>query len=61
MEYRLTYFFFFRVLISLLQNTYQHPDEYFQGLEMAHKMAFGYGLQSWEWEEENALRGPFHP
>ena len=55
------YFLLMRVCYSFMQKTYAHPDEYWQGLEMSHKMVFGYGLQSWEWEPENALRSPMHP
>ncbi len=29
----------------------QHPDEIFQFLEPAHGLAFGYWIQSWEWEQ----------
>lgn len=28
-----------------------HPDEIFQQLEPAHKLAFGYGVVTWEWRE----------
>lgn len=27
-----------------------HPDEVFQALEPANRLAFGYGVKSWEWE-----------
>jgi len=28
---------------------------------VSHEIAFGYGLTTWEWWSENALRGPLHP
>lgn len=43
-HYKWYYFFLIRVLYSFHQSTYNHPDEYWQGLEMSHKMVFGYGL-----------------
>lgn len=31
--------------------TLVHPDEIFQQLEPAHRLAFGYGVVTWEWRE----------
>lgn len=35
------------------------PDEYWQSLEVAHDMTFGYGYLTWEWK--HGLRSYFHP
>jgi hypothetical protein len=39
----------YRTLDALLVQTYFNPDEYWQGPEVAHQMAFGYGHLTWEW------------
>lgn len=31
--------------------TYFVPDEYWQTLEVAHRMTFGYGYLTWEWKQ----------
>lgn len=51
----------FRVLNALLCQTVFAVDEYYQCLEIAHKLVFGYGWQTWEWWPEIALRSPLHP
>ena len=38
-----------RILISLATQTFFQPDEYFQSLEVAHHLVFGYGHLTWEW------------
>lgn len=38
-------------LIASRGVTLIHPDEIFQQLEPAHRLAFGYGIISWEWRE----------
>ena len=48
-----------RVAAALLQQTYFVPDEHWQGPEVAHKMVFGYGHETWEWHA--GLRGYLHP
>lgn len=35
----------FRLANALVVQTYFNPDEYWQGPEIAHRMAFGYGYQ----------------
>lgn len=50
----------FRILNSLLVRSYFSPDEYWQSLEVAHKLVFGYGELTWEWDEK-ALRSVIHP
>jgi len=49
----------FRVCDALAVSTYFNPDEYWQSLEVAHRLSFGYGVLTWEWERE--LRGWLHP
>jgi len=53
------YILAFRVLNSLLVQTQFNPDEFWQGPEIAHKMVFGYGYETWEWKER--IRGYSHP
>ncbi|XP_066593990.1 GPI mannosyltransferase 3 [Prorops nasuta] len=38
-----------RLLSVVLVQTAHVPDEYWQSLEVAHKLAFGYGYLTWEW------------
>ncbi|XP_052866537.1 GPI mannosyltransferase 3 [Anopheles cruzii] len=45
-------FWFFaalRVASVFLVTTFFAPDEYWQSLEVAHRLAFGYGHLTWEW------------
>jgi phosphatidylinositol glycan class B len=39
--------------------TYFNADEFWQSLEVAHWLVFGYGHRTWEWTQ--ALRGFAHP
>lgn len=39
----------FRLFNALVSRTFFQPDEYWQALEVAHRLVFGYGYQSWEW------------
>ncbi|KAH9515358.1 hypothetical protein Btru_014243 [Bulinus truncatus] len=48
-----------RVANALLIQTQYVPDEYWQSLEVAHRMVFGYGYLTWEWRE--GLRGYSYP
>ncbi len=50
-----------RVSIALATRTFFQPDEYFQSLEVAHHVAFGYGQLTWEWLSPNPIRGAFYP
>lgn len=50
----------FRVVNSLLVRTYFSPDEYWQALEVGHRIAFGYGYLTWEWGSVG-LRSVLHP
>ncbi|XP_078443491.1 alg9-like mannosyltransferase family isoform X2 [Wolffia australiana] len=49
----------FRIVNSLLVQTYFNPDEHWQALEVAHRVAFGYGHLTWEWKE--GIRSYLHP
>lgn len=49
----------FRIINSLTINTFFQADEYWQALEPAHKVVFGYGYLTWEWE--HGLRSYLHP
>ena len=51
----------FRMINTLLVQTYFNPDEYWQGPEVAHRMVFGYGHLTWEWSENAQLRSCIHP
>lgn len=46
---------FFRILNAFLIRTFFVPDEFWQGPEVAHRIVFGYGYLTWEWEQ--GLRG----
>ena len=39
----------FRIAVALLTRTFFQPDEYYQSLEPAHHIVFGYGALTWEW------------
>ncbi|KAJ3693913.1 hypothetical protein LUZ60_009393 [Juncus effusus] len=49
----------FRVINGLMVQTYFNPDEHWQGLEVAHRITFGYGHLTWEWKE--GIRSYLHP
>jgi len=40
--------FVFRVVLALISDNFNHPDENFQIYEQAHRLVFGYGLIPWE-------------
>ncbi|XP_068143172.1 GPI mannosyltransferase 3 [Drosophila tropicalis] len=50
---RLLYVFILILAVRLASvfvvKTYYVPDEYWQSLEVAHKLTFGYGYLTWEW------------
>ncbi|PLW47056.1 hypothetical protein PCASD_03938 [Puccinia coronata f. sp. avenae] len=55
-----------RVGNALLCQTFFQPDEYYQSLEQAHRIVFGYGYQTWEWRISpdhlsGGIRSPLHP
>ncbi|GAA5810680.1 hypothetical protein MFLAVUS_004106 [Mucor flavus] len=49
----------FRYINAYLTRTYDNPDEYWQGQEVAHNLVFGYGYLTWEWKEK--IRSFAHP
>lgn len=55
----LSYLVPLRILNALSTNTFFQPDEFFQLLEPAHRMVYGYGQLTWEWE--HALRAGVVP
>ncbi|KAL0946742.1 hypothetical protein HGRIS_012920 [Hohenbuehelia grisea] len=50
-----------RILIALCTRTYFQPDEYFQALEPAHALVFGYGHLTWEWLTPQPIRSILYP
>ncbi|OII77774.1 plasmid maintenance protein [Cryptosporidium andersoni] len=51
----------FRIINSLLIKTTFNPDEYWQSLEVAYQIVFGYGFLTWEWDHCIALRSIIYP
>lgn len=49
----------FRLLNCLLVQTSFVPDEYWQSLEISHRMVFNYGYETWEWK--TGIRGYSYP
>jgi phosphatidylinositol glycan class B len=50
-----------RVAIALATRTFFQPDEYFQALEPAHFLVFGYGDLTWEWTSNPPIRSILYP
>lgn len=40
-----------RIIAALDSSRLAHPDEIFQTLEPAHRLAYGYGVITWEWRD----------
>lgn len=51
--------FAYRLCNSFFVKTFFQPDEFYQALEPAHNLIYGYGYITWEWHE--ALRSLVHP
>ncbi|KAH7908309.1 glycosyltransferase family 22 protein [Hygrophoropsis aurantiaca] len=51
----------FRVAVALCTQSFFQPDEYFQSLEPAHHLVFGYGQLTWEWTNPKPLRSILYP
>lgn len=49
----------FRLINCLLVQTSFVPDEYWQSLEVSHRMVFNYGYLTWEWKA--GIRGFSYP
>lgn len=50
-----------RVFVALCTRTFFQPDEYFQSLEPAHHLVFGYGHLTWEWLSAHPIRSIVYP
>ncbi|KAJ6597114.1 glycosyltransferase family 22 protein [Mycena vulgaris] len=50
-----------RILIAVCTSTVFQPDEYFQSLEPAHHLVFGYGHLTWEWLSPRPIRSILYP
>ena len=48
-----------RIFSAVFVKTYFNPDEYWQSVEVAHNVVFGYGYLTWEWKER--IRSIVHP
>jgi phosphatidylinositol glycan class B len=57
----LAYLSIYRIIICFLTRNYEHPDEHWQGPEVAHKLHYGYGFLTWEWTFSEPLRNPLYP
>ena len=53
--------FAYRIALALLTRTIFQPDEFFQSLEVAHTIVFGYGKLTWEWQPDVAIRSIVYP
>lgn len=58
-ELVLPYLVILRCINALTIHTFFQADEYWQSLEPAHHLVFGYGYLTWEWRE--GLRSFVHP
>lgn len=52
-------FLLLRLLSVFVVKTWYVPDEYWQSLEVGHKLTFGYGYMTWEWSK--GIRSYIHP
>ncbi|XP_055310034.1 GPI mannosyltransferase 3-like [Sitodiplosis mosellana] len=52
-------FLVIRILSVFVVKTWYVPDEYWQSLEVGHKLTFGYGHLTWEWSK--GIRSYVHP
>jgi hypothetical protein len=50
-----------RIIIALCTSTVFQPDEYFQALEPAYHLVFGYGHLTWEWLAPQPIRSILYP
>src|SRR5258708_919779 len=61
MQYSTALALLIRVAIALATCTFFQPDEYFQALEPAHYLVFGYGDLTWEWTSKPPIRTILYP
>ena len=57
----LAIFTFIRFVFAYFQRSSFHPDEHWQGPEVAYRMIFGSTEKTWEWFDTVALRSHLHP
>ena len=50
-----------RIAIALATRTSFQPDEYYQSLEPAYRLVFGYGFLTWEWLSPRPIRSIVYP
>ena len=53
--------FVIRPVIALCTRTFFQPDEYYQSLEPAHRLVFGFGALTWEWTSAAPIRSFTYP
>ena len=51
----------YHIVMSLYIRSFYNPDEYWQSVEIAHKMVFGYGYETWEWTIDTPIRSTLFP
>jgi hypothetical protein len=62
----------FRCIVAIITSrTIFAPDEHWQSLEVAHRIVFGYGYETWEWQDPRTkgdvgwasgpIRSPLYP
>lgn len=52
---------FWRVFTAAVTRTFFQPDEFYQSLEVAHHIVFGYGHLTWEWMKSPPIRSILFP
>lgn len=57
----IVWIFIYRIAFALLTRSVFQPDEFFQSLEIAHNVVFGYGKLTWEWQPGLAIRSIAYP
>lgn len=67
------YLLLFRCVVAIITSrTIFAPDEHWQSLEVAHRIVFGYGFETWEWRDPRSdatnngwgsgpIRSPLYP
>ncbi|VDB82731.1 unnamed protein product [Peniophora sp. CBMAI 1063] len=61
MKSRITIALVVRIALAVFTRTFFQPDEYFQALEPAHHIVFGYGFMTWEWLATQPIRSIVYP
>ena len=47
--------------MAAISRSWHVPDETWQSVEISHRIAFGYGYQTWEWRLPQPIRSYAHP